>query len=346
MFSGKRVQAAAACVVLAVVLCGCAEVCLAQSKTMADYDLLRDNLFSSAFGQRSTGNPWSSMGNIFTPSMAPANISAMSEVPLAVAVAMESDGGNTMHTSTSFTGNGGSSSSISMSSSSSSSSSSTTSGANSESNDRVAMSVASPDAVVTFNVGPTLENIGVEITPASQASTGQIIIGDGATSEKIGVSYPIINVTITSPLLNFSYGQGVEGTADYTVCARTLSSGMDVDDVKITAPYASMSQTFPANMEIGSADDIYSAFKEVYNWEFPKSADPPVGSDMGADVLVSMVSPLTGKVSMVNANGIFSLQVADQWDGNYEQLEAQVPTCVTRSCANGNCEDKFTVSTI
>eukprot|EP00216_Chloropicon_sp_CCMP2111_P006684 CAMPEP_0198235396 /NCGR_PEP_ID=MMETSP1446-20131203/1284_1 /TAXON_ID=1461542 ORGANISM="Unidentified sp, Strain CCMP2111" /NCGR_SAMPLE_ID=MMETSP1446 /ASSEMBLY_ACC=CAM_ASM_001112 /LENGTH=93 /DNA_ID=CAMNT_0043916537 /DNA_START=308 /DNA_END=585 /DNA_ORIENTATION=- len=93
---------------------------------MADYDLFRDNLFSSAFGQRSTGNPWSSMGNMFTSSMAPANISAMSEVPLAVAVAMESDGGNTMHTSTSFTSNGpsSSSSSISMSSSSSSSSSS------------------------------------------------------------------------------------------------------------------------------------------------------------------------------------------------------------------------------
>merc|ERR1712219_84261 len=102
-----------------------------------------------------------------------ANITVRSEVPLSVTTQMSSSSPNTQRSSVSSTSSGGTSTSsfqsVRTSTSSSFSSSSAGSGGasngNATSSDRVALVIETPDAQLIFNVGPTLEKIGIKVDP-------------------------------------------------------------------------------------------------------------------------------------------------------------------------------------
>merc|ERR1712118_386778 len=160
-----------------------------------------------------------------------ANITVRSEVPLSVTTQMSSSSPNTQRSSVSSTSSGGTSTSsfqsVRTSTSSSFSSSSAGSGGasngNATSSDRVALVIETPDAQLIFNVGPTLEKIGIKVDPLldekqaggaeaeaedeipeTSFTVKRVMIEDGADINKVGSSYPVLNLTIVSPIFNFN----------------------------------------------------------------------------------------------------------------------------------------------
>merc|ERR1712118_398018 len=160
-----------------------------------------------------------------------AKITVRSEVPLSVTTQMSSSSPNTQRSSVSSTSSGGTSTSsfqsVRTSTSSSFSSSSAGSGGasngNATSSDRVALVIETPDAQLIFNVGPTLEKIGIKVDPLldekqaggaeaeaedeipeTSFTVKRVMIEDGADINKVGSSYPVLNLTIVSPIFNFN----------------------------------------------------------------------------------------------------------------------------------------------
>ena len=101
-------------------------------------------------------------------------------------------------------------------------------------------------ASFVFNVGPTLENIGISVAssaPASPGSLGQdqprgrVLIEDGAEITRIGQQYPTLNLTMATPVFNFTYTLTSGGESRYRACVL----GSDPGALRVVAP----SRTFP-----------------------------------------------------------------------------------------------------
>merc|ERR1711959_287776 len=186
-----------------------------------------------------------------------ANITVRSEVPLSVTTQMSSSSPNTQRSSVSSTSSGGTSTS----------------------SDRVALVIETPDAQLLFNVGPTLEKIGIKVDPLldekqaggaeaeaedeipeTSFTVKRVMIEDGADINKVGSSYPVLNLTIVSPIFNFTYKEAEDGKSEYETC--TLIKGKNASEISVIAPQAAVSSTFSPNMNIETQDDIMAAAAE------------------------------------------------------------------------------------
>merc|ERR1712017_40376 len=285
-----------------------------------------------------------------------ANITVRSEVPLSVTTQMSSSSPNTQRSSVSSTSSGGTSTSsfqsvITSTSSSFSYSSAGSGGAsdgNATSSDRVALMIETPDAQLIFNVGPTLEKIGIKVDPLldekqaggaeaeaedeipeTSFTVKRVMIEDGADINKVGSSYPVLNLTIVSPIFNFTYKEAEDGKSEYETC--TLIKGKNASEISVIAPQAAVSSTFSPNMNIETQDDIMAAAAELFQ-SSPlgvKSPDDP----LEASFHLSLVSSSTGKTSLVKAEKLFSLKVPPQWMEGFASSQEGDIECSTKQCS-------------
>jgi len=285
-----------------------------------------------------------------------ANITVRSEVPLSVTTQMSSSSPNTQRSSVSSTSSGGTSTSsfqsVRTSTSSSFSSSSAGSGGasngNATSSDRVALVIETPDAQLIFNVGPTLEKIGIKVDPLldekqaggaeaeaedeipeTSFTVKRVMIEDGADINKVGSSYPVLNLTIVSPIFNFTYKEAENGKSEYETC--TLIKGKNASEISVIAPQAAVSSTFSPNMNVETQDDIMAAAVELFQ-SSPlgvKSPDDP----LEASLHLSLLSSSTGKTSLVKAEKLFSLKVPPQWMESFASSQEGDIECSTKQCS-------------
>merc|ERR1711937_1064734 len=273
-----------------------------------------------------------------------ANITVRSEVPLSVTTQMSSFQSVRTSTSSSF--------------SSSSAGSGGASNGNATSSDRVALVIETPDAQLIFNVGPTLEKIGIKVDPLldekqaggaeaeaedeipeTSFTVKRVMIEDGADINKVGSSYPVLNLTIVSPIFNFTYKEAEDGKSEYETC--TLIKGKNASEISVIAPQAAVSSTFSPNMNVETQDDIMAAAVELFQ-SSPlgvKSPDDP----LEASLHLSLVSSSTGKTSLVKAEKLFSLKVPPQWMENFASSQEGDIECSTKqsSMTDSSCLFEF-----
>merc|ERR1711897_40567 len=255
-----------------------------------------------------------------------ANITVRSEVPLSVTTQMSSSSPNTQRSSVSSTSSGGTSTS----------------------SDRVALVIETPDAQLIFNVGPTLEKIGIKVDPLldekqaggaeaeaedeipeTSFTVKRVMIEDGADINKVGSSYPVLNLTIVSPIFNFTYKEAEDGKSEYETC--TLIKGKNASEISVIAPQAAVSSTFSPNMNVETQDDIMAAAVELFQ-SSPlgvKSPDDP----LEASLHLSLLSSSTGKTSLVKAEKLFSLKVPPQWMESFASSQEGDIECSTKQCS-------------
>merc|ERR1711937_60543 len=259
-----------------------------------------------------------------------ANITVRSEVPLSVTTQMSSSSPNTQRSSVSSTSRGGASN------------------GNATSSDRVALVIETPDAQLIFNVGPTLEKIGIKVDPLldekqaggaeaeaedeipeTSFTVKRVMIEDGADINKVGSSYPVLNLTIVSPIFNFTYKEAEDGKSEYETC--TLIKGKNASEISVIAPQAAVSSTFSPNMNVETQDDIMAAAVELFQ-SSPlgvKSPDDP----LEASLHLSLLSSSTGKTSLVKAEKLFSLKVPPQWMESFASSQEGDIECSTKQCS-------------
>merc|ERR1711959_742064 len=219
---------------------------------------------------------------------------------------------------------------------------------NATSSDRVALMIETPDAQLIFNVGPTLEKIGIKVDPLldekqaggaeaeaedeipeTSFTVKRVMIEDGADINKVGSSYPVLNLTIVSPIFNFTYKEAEDGKSEYETC--TLIKGKNASEISVIAPQAAVSSTFSPNMNIETQDDIMAAAAELFQ-SSPlgvKSPDDP----LEASLHLSLVSSSTGKTSLVKAEKLFSLKVPPQWMESFASSQEGDIECSTKQCS-------------
>merc|ERR1719443_2288224 len=216
-----------------------------------------------------------------------AMVAARSEVPLSIVTETKCDRGNGVTTATrsASTGNGGSYNAIqttisassfsSWSSSSSDLSSLLRSGGSNASEERVALRVETPTVEFIFNIGPSLSNVGISEMPIQeeqeedllddairQPSSSQdlftvkrVMIEDGLNFTQLGTddAYALMNVTITSPIFNFTYGGLSDGTSHYTTCS--LIRGKNASQAMVRAAPGGTSATVAPNLSFASEEE-------------------------------------------------------------------------------------------
>merc|ERR1711977_369413 len=235
-----------------------------------------------------------------------------------------------------------------MSSSSPSAGSGGASNGNATSSDRVALVIETPDAQLIFNVGPTLEKIGIKVDPLldekqaggaeaeaedeipeTSFTVKRVMIEDGADINKVGSAYPVLNLTIVSPIFNFTYKEAEDGKSEYETC--TLIKGKNASEISVIAPQAAVSSTFSPNMNVETQDDIMAAAAELFQ-SSPlgvKSPDDP----LEASLHLSLLSSSTGKTSLVKAEKLFSLKVPPQWMESFASSQEGDIECSTKQCS-------------
>lgn len=291
------------------------------------------------------------------------NVAVLSEVPLTVSTETKCGNAGMKRTSKSISStNGNTYGAIqTMISTSSSSSSSSAEEAAAPKGGWVGLEIATPTTSFIFNIGPTLSNIGISDKPAAQDAQEQafvnddededdddtlddvisrqpsgkdmftvkrIMIEDGLNFTQVGESYPVMNLTMTSPIFNFTYGGLSDGTSEYTVCS--LISGRNASEALIKTGTISTSASFSSNLEFQTEDERSDFYDSLFQSQ-------PLGLSSGqkpvTNLYLSLVSP-TGELSLVKARQLFTLMLPPQW---MEELGGDVsPECRTKSCLEGD----------
>jgi len=213
----------------------------------------------------------------------------------------------------------------------------------------VGLAVETPDFSVVFNVGPTLDKIGIQVIPVGPSSTTtttsaatadededqleftverRVMIEDGANISRVAGSFPDLRVRLDAEIFNFTYEENPESTkSTYTVCS-LVRDNVDPSSVSIVAPAGSFAGSFAANAKDGElAQEAEAVFGEAQ----PLRADRP--GPLAATLALS--SGLGGTQTLVIARDVFSVLLpAEAW----QQVEAETaaPQCTTKHCDRGD----------
>merc|ERR1712207_134110 len=173
--------------------------------------------------------------------------------------------------------------------------------------------------------------------PETSFTVKRVMIEDGADINKVGSSYPVLNLTIVSPIFNFTYKEAEDGKSEYETC--TLIKGKNASEISVIAPQAAVSSTFSPNMNVETQDDITAAAVELFQ-SSPlgvKSPDDP----LEASLHLSLLSSSTGKTSLVKAEKLFSLKVPPQWMESFASSQEGDIECSTKQCSMTDCSCLF-----
>merc|ERR1712176_1753205 len=226
----------------------------------------------------------------------------------------------------------------------------------SSSEERVAMRVETPTTEFIFNIGPTLGNIGIsemaiqeeeeeeegyylddrdeedilgdairQPSPSQDLFTvKRIMIENGLTFNQVRDNetdtYALMNVTITSPILNFPYGGLSDGTSHYTTCS--LLRGKNASEVRIKAAPVTTSATVSPNLAFHTAQERSDFYEGLCSKSEPlglpsrfvesSSMESESESESESEVYLSLVSP-QGELSLVRAINLFSMTFPSEW---------------------------------
>merc|ERR1712176_153054 len=320
-------------------------------------------------------------------------VAARSEVPLSIITETKCDKANGVKTATrsSSTGNGRTYNAIQTQVSTSLLQSGGV-GSNASSEERVAMRVETPTTEFIFNIGPTLGNIGIsemaiqeeeeeeegyylddrdeedilgdairQPSPSQDLFTvKRIMIENGLTFNQVSDNetdtYALMNVTITSPIFNFTYGGLSDGTSHYTTCS--LLRGKNASEVRIKAAPVTTSATVSPNLAFHTAQersDFYeglcskseplglpSRFVESSSMESESESE----SEVKSSIYLSLVSP-QGELSLVRASNLFSMTFPSEWIEEFQAKDQNMnmdmdmdmdinPECTQRYCVQGD----------
>jgi hypothetical protein len=305
-------------------------------------------------------------------------VAARSEVPLSIVTETKCDKGNGVTTATrsASTGKGGSYNAIQTTISASSFSSSSDlssllqSGGSNTSEERVALRVETPTVEFIFNIGPSLSNVGISEMPIQdeqeeeeeedllddairQPSSSQdlftvkrIMIEDGLNFTQLDTtSYALMNVTITSPIFNFTYGGLSDGTSHYTTCSLVRGKNASEATIKAARGGASTSASVSPNLSFASDqqreefyDGLCSKSKPLGFASASSSSTTTTTNrrEVQSSLYLSLVSP-SGELSLVRADNLFSVTLPPEW---VEEFAAEdfvaTPECTQKYCAQGD----------
>jgi len=263
----------------------------------------------------------------------------------------------------------------SWSSSSSDLSSLLQSGGSNASEERVALRVETPTVEFIFNIGPSLSNVGISEMPIQeeqeeeeegylmldreeeeedllddairQPSSSQdlftvkrVMIEDGLNFTQLGTddAYALMNVTITSPIFNFTYGGLSDGTSHYTTCS--LIRGKNASQAMVRAAPGGTSATVAPNLSFASEEEreefyagLCSRSRPLGFASAPETASP---REVRSSLYLSLVSP-SGELSLVRADNLFSVALPPQWTEEFAAEDfVATPECTHKYCAQGD----------
>lgn len=198
--------------------------------------------------------------------------------------------------------------------------------------DRVALFLRTDDMLLTFNVGPFLNNTGLSVRPNTQARAlaadspplQDVIVSDGAVLVQLDGQAPIINLAVSSWMLNYTFDADADGNVVASYCYRNASLDGS-EGVPVLAQRFTVNTLFDANLDIKSVQDISEAFTAVQGE--PMAMDP---EDTSGKLFVSLVSPETGMATLVSAERLFSLGITPEQQ--QQAVADQEPACQQYFC--------------
>jgi hypothetical protein len=230
--------------------------------------------------------------------------------------------------------------------------------------------VETPTVEFIFNIGPSLSNVGISEMPIQdeqeeeeeedllddairQPSSSQdlftvkrIMIEDGLNFTQLDTtSYALMNVTITSPIFNFTYGGLSDGTSHYTTCSLVRGKNASEATIKAARGGASTSATVSPNLSFASDqqreefyDGLCSKSKPLGFASASSSSTTTTTNrrEVQSSLYLSLVSP-SGELSLVRADNLFSVILPPEW---VEEFAAEdfvaTPECTQKYCAQGD----------